>query len=98
MTLLPVLPESLPSSQGNSCGRCNAYRCGEPPITAGAREVVQRFRATNPRVFGSVAPGADVDGSDLDLLVDPLPAPGAPPGKPGASFLVPICCHTPGCM
>ncbi len=27
----------------------------------------------NPRVFGSVALGTDLEGSDLDLLVDPLP-------------------------
>lgn len=27
----------------------------------------------NPRVFGSVLRAADVEGSDLDLLVDPLP-------------------------
>lgn len=32
-----------------------------------------RFRTTNPRVFGSVLLGQDTDGSDLDLLVDPLP-------------------------
>lgn len=38
-----------------------------------AREAARRFRATNLRVFGSVVRGADVDGSDLDLLVDPLP-------------------------
>ena len=37
------------------------------------REAVQRFRTRNPRVFGSVLHGADKDGSDLDLLVDPLP-------------------------
>ena len=36
-------------------------------------EVVKAFRAVNPRVFGSVLRGADNDGSDLDLLVDPLP-------------------------
>lgn len=34
---------------------------------------VRRFRVTNPRVFGSVLHGTDVAGSDLDLLVDPLP-------------------------
>ena len=34
---------------------------------------MQRFRTRNPRVFGSVLHGADKDGSDLDLLVDPLP-------------------------
>ena len=32
-----------------------------------------RFRAANPRVFGSVAHGNDREGSDIDLLVDPLP-------------------------
>lgn len=32
-----------------------------------------RFRAANPRVFGSVLHGTDQDGSDLDLLVDALP-------------------------
>lgn len=37
------------------------------------RALTQRFRVTNPRVFGSVAAGQDGEGSDLDLLVDPLP-------------------------
>ena len=37
------------------------------------REAVSRFRAANPRVFGSVLYGKDRDGSDLDLLVDALP-------------------------
>lgn len=37
------------------------------------RKAVQRCRATNPRVFGSVLRGEDRDGSDLDLLVDALP-------------------------
>ncbi|HJS05430.1 MAG TPA: nucleotidyltransferase family protein, partial [Variovorax sp.] len=32
-----------------------------------------RFRAVNPRIFGSVLHGTDGDGSDLDLLVDALP-------------------------
>ena len=36
------------------------------------REAASRFRAANPRVFGSVLRGDDRDGSDLDLLVDPL--------------------------
>ncbi len=35
--------------------------------------LTQRFHTTNPRVFGSVARAMDQDGSDLDLLVDPLP-------------------------
>jgi predicted nucleotidyltransferase len=37
------------------------------------REATSRFRAANPRVFGSVLRGTDQDGSDLDLLVDALP-------------------------
>jgi predicted nucleotidyltransferase len=37
------------------------------------RATVGRFRAANPRVFGSVLLGTDKDGSDLDLLVDALP-------------------------
>ena len=37
------------------------------------REAVGRFRAANPRVFGSGLHGTDHDGSDLDLLVDALP-------------------------
>jgi predicted nucleotidyltransferase len=36
-------------------------------------EAASRFRATNPRIFGSVLHGTDQDGSDLDLLVDALP-------------------------
>jgi predicted nucleotidyltransferase len=35
--------------------------------------MVSRFRVTNPRIFGSVLRGTDLDGSDLDLLVDALP-------------------------
>lgn len=37
------------------------------------REATTRFRVVNPRVFGSVLHGTDLDGSDLDLLVDALP-------------------------
>jgi predicted nucleotidyltransferase len=37
------------------------------------REAAGRFRAANPRVFGSALHGTDQDGSDLDLLVDALP-------------------------
>lgn len=32
-----------------------------------------RYWVANPRVFGSALHGNDRDGSDLDLLVDPLP-------------------------
>jgi len=34
------------------------------------RQIVERHHARNARVFGSVREGLDVDGSDLDLLVD----------------------------
>ena len=37
------------------------------------REAAGRFRATNPRLFGSALHGTDSEGSDLDLLVDALP-------------------------
>jgi uncharacterized protein len=37
------------------------------------RSLVLQCRARNPRVFGSVLHGTDKSGSDLDLLVDPLP-------------------------
>ena len=40
---------------------------------AAVREAASRFRAANPRIFGSVVRGTDKDGSDLDLLVDALP-------------------------
>lgn len=37
------------------------------------RDAAARFRAANPRIFGSVLHGTDEEGSDLDLLVDVLP-------------------------
>lgn len=37
------------------------------------RQAASRFRTVNPRVFGSVLHGTDMEGSDLDLLVDALP-------------------------
>jgi len=37
------------------------------------RSVVERHRVRNARVFGSVLHGNDHEGSDLDILVDPLP-------------------------
>lgn len=40
---------------------------------AAVRGAPGRFRAANPRVFGSVVHGTDEDDSDLDLLVDALP-------------------------
>ncbi len=37
------------------------------------RALVTKHRAANPRVFGSVVRGEDGEGSDLDILIDPLP-------------------------
>ena len=37
------------------------------------RRAVNAHRARNPRVFGSVVHGADTEGSDLDILIDPTP-------------------------
>jgi predicted nucleotidyltransferase len=37
------------------------------------RATVRRYRVATPRVFGSTALARDQEGSDLDLLVDPLP-------------------------
>lgn len=41
-------------------------------------EILQRYGATNPRLFGSVARGDATADSDLDLLVDLLPNGGNP--------------------
>lgn len=32
--------------------------------------IIARYPVSNPRVFGSVARGEDVEGSDLDILLD----------------------------
>lgn len=40
---------------------------------AAIRTVVERHRARNARVFGSVLHGNDHEGSDLDILIDPTP-------------------------
>ena len=37
------------------------------------RQLVLEAGMANPRVFGSVLRGEDVDGSDLDILIDPAP-------------------------
>lgn len=37
------------------------------------RSVVERNRACNARIFGSVLHGDDQEGSDLDILIDPTP-------------------------
>lgn len=37
------------------------------------KAVIARYTVRNPRLFGSVAAGSDIEGSDIDLLVDALP-------------------------
>jgi len=37
------------------------------------RQIVEANRSVNARVFGSVLRGADTEGGDLDILVDPDP-------------------------
>jgi uncharacterized protein len=37
------------------------------------RQLVLEAGMANPRVFGSVVRGEDIEGSDLDILVDPAP-------------------------
>lgn len=37
------------------------------------RSIVAAHHASNARVFGSVLRGDDEEGSDLDLLIDPMP-------------------------
>ena len=34
------------------------------------RATIARFPVSNPRLFGSAARGEDLDGSDIDILVD----------------------------
>lgn len=36
------------------------------------RAIIARYPVRNPRIFGSVARGDDAEGSDLDILVEPL--------------------------
>ena len=33
--------------------------------------IIARYPVSNPRVFGSVARGEDIEGSDVDILVEP---------------------------
>jgi predicted nucleotidyltransferase len=35
------------------------------------RSIIEAHHASNARVFGSVANSTDLDGSDLDVLIDP---------------------------
>lgn len=41
--------------------------------SAASRQMVEAQRAENAPAFGSVQPGQDTEGSDLDILVDPTP-------------------------
>lgn len=37
------------------------------------RQIISKYRVTNPRIFGSVIHGEDDENSDLDILIDRLP-------------------------
>jgi uncharacterized protein len=41
------------------------------PSLAEIWAVIARYPVTNPRIFGSASRGDDIDGSDVDLLVEP---------------------------
>lgn len=45
-----------------------------PSVRLVIYDLASRHKVTNLRVFGSVLHGTDEENSDLDLLVDPLPA------------------------
>lgn len=60
----PVVVERIRSAlAGRPSVRVEAHR-------AEIRELVERHHGSEPRLFGSVARGDDVPGSDVDLLVD----------------------------
>ena len=40
---------------------------------AAIRRIIEAHRASNARIFGSVAHGNDTEVSDLDILIDPTP-------------------------
>jgi predicted nucleotidyltransferase len=37
------------------------------------KAIIAKYPVSNPRIFGSVARGEDVEGSDVDILVDNYP-------------------------
>lgn len=37
------------------------------------RQIILANKGLSPRIFGSVARGEDIDGSDLDIIIDPAP-------------------------
>jgi predicted nucleotidyltransferase len=43
------------------------------PYRGHVRALAQRYRLSNPRLFGSALHGTDTETSDLDLLVDAAP-------------------------
>jgi predicted nucleotidyltransferase len=85
---------SPPAFGGGARRRVGPLRYSEPMSTVTAEssalrlaiehnrgrvlEVLARYGAANPRVFGSVARGDATASSDLDLLVDLLPGSGNP--------------------
>ena len=72
------------------CGASGHYPCAMSMVTAasaslraaiaahrdGLDTILERYQATNPRLFGSVARGEATSESDIDLLVDLTPGGG----------------------
>lgn len=57
----------MSSPAANAAAGLRALLAGRRPQID---DVLRRYSATNPRLFGSVARGDAVHGSDIDLLVD----------------------------
>jgi predicted nucleotidyltransferase len=71
------------------------------PNRIALREIVSRYRAANPRIFGSVLRGQDHDENDIDLLADALPGAtlfdlGGLQEEPQALLGLPVDVLTPG--
>ena len=64
---IPVTPDCL----NRLLDMFGAPLDGGPPLVAGEmRDIIARYPAENPRLFGSVARGEDTEASDVDILVD----------------------------
>lgn len=67
---LLTVPKALPSSYTRLMRPSQALNLHRSQI----REIAMRHRVAGVSVFGSAIHGDDVEGSDLDVLVDPTPA------------------------
>ncbi len=69
-------PAEYPASMGTATGRTGSLRATIAANRAALDEVLSRYGAKNPRLFGSVARGDAGIGSDIDVLVDLEPSAG----------------------